>query len=163
MIALLEITQRNKIYLKTQACSSRKIVQLCMKETANCWPRKLTAKHQRIFPGLSTEKKDFRLPNQATQAKMLIRRVSLNTRAMTTDTATQQLLTGLIYRESRRAYIRLKKTCPRKSSVLTCVAQMRKIQLHLVQLTLGFSRPSRIVLRISLQPKKHTAQIIHQT
>ena len=134
-----------------------------MKETANCWPHKPTVRHQRIFPGLSTARKDFHLPNQATQVKKSIRRVFLNTRAVTTDTATQQLLTGLIYRESRRVYIKLKKTCPRKSSVLTCVAQMRKIQLRLVQLTLGFSRPSRIVLRISLQPKKHTAQITHQT
>ena len=162
-MAPLETTHRNKIYSKTQACFSRKIVQLCMKETANCWPHKPTVRHQRIFPGLSTARKDFHLPNQAMHAKKQIRRVSLKTRAVTTDSATQQPPTGLTYRESRRAYIKLKKTCPRKSSVLTCVALMKKILLRLVRLTLGFSRPSRIVLRISLQLKKHTAQITHQT
>ena len=163
MTAHLETTHQNKIYLKTQVCFSRKIAQLCMKETANCWPHRLTVRRQRIFLGLSTGRKAFHLPNQAMQAKRSIRRVSLSTRVVIIDLATQQPLTDLIYRESRRAYIKLKKTCPRRSYVSTCVAQMRKNQLHLVQLTLGFSRPSRIVLRISLQLKRHTAQITHQT
>ena len=90
MTALLVITHQNKIHLKTQACFSRKIAQLCMKKTANCWRHRLIVRRQRIFPGLSTARKDFHLLNQATQAKKLIRRVSQKTRAMTIDSATQQ-------------------------------------------------------------------------